>query len=233
MQLDPCVKVSQEPRRRSNRAWTSQVWRPAKLRELKAAEVIFAETNADNGESTSESSHSSSKINNINNDNDNKNEEPGNYESANPSCHLCDNEIQNTNIYPKAFSFLPFPNCKPFKGSQKVASLTNAHMCSCHLSRIWLTLSNRDAPFHLFGKRHYRIQINQNLRNRRFLLLLRCMSPKSILPQKKERGKRYAPSFLGCLSFETLPLLLFLCSNLKIFWQWDFRSSCIVFLSLL
>ena len=126
MQLDPCVKVSQEPRRRSNRAWTSQVWRPAKLRELKAAEVIFAETNADNGESTSESSHSSSKINNINNDNDNKNEEPGNYESANPSCHLWDNEIQNTNIYPKAFSFLPFPNCKPFKGSQKVASLTNA-----------------------------------------------------------------------------------------------------------
>ena len=43
---------------------------------MKAAEVIFAETNADNGESTSESSHSSNKINNINNDND-KNEESG------------------------------------------------------------------------------------------------------------------------------------------------------------
>ena len=36
--------------------------------------MIFAKTNTDNGESTSESSHSSSK--NYNNDND-KNEEPG------------------------------------------------------------------------------------------------------------------------------------------------------------
>ena len=74
MQLDPWVKASRDPWCRSNRAWTSQGWRPAKERRLKAAEVIFAKTNTDNGESTSESSHSSSK--NYNNDND-KNEEPG------------------------------------------------------------------------------------------------------------------------------------------------------------
>ena len=42
MQIDPCVKASHDSRCRASRAWTSQVWGPAKLRRLKAAEVIFA-----------------------------------------------------------------------------------------------------------------------------------------------------------------------------------------------
>ena len=62
MQLDPCVKVSQEPRCRSNS--------PSKERRLKAAEVIFTKMNVGNGESTSESSSSSSSSKIYNNDND-------------------------------------------------------------------------------------------------------------------------------------------------------------------
>ena len=64
--------------------------------------------NANNEVSTSESS---SKIYNINND---ENEEPGNDESENISCHICENEIQNN--LSKRFSFIQiFQGKLPYK----------------------------------------------------------------------------------------------------------------------
>ena len=38
MQLDPCVKASHDSRCRASRAWTSQVWGPAKLRRQRRQE---------------------------------------------------------------------------------------------------------------------------------------------------------------------------------------------------
>ena len=57
-------------------------------RRLKASDVMFANTNTENGESTSESRSSSSNNYNIDNDN----EEPGNYASTKviTSYHLCE-----------------------------------------------------------------------------------------------------------------------------------------------
>ena len=66
--------------------------------------MIFTKKNANNEVSTSESS---SKIYNINND---ENEEPGNDESENLSCHICENQIQN-NLSKS------FPSYKSFKGT--------------------------------------------------------------------------------------------------------------------